>query len=251
MSVTYLSDPNPVSMADDWFGKATPDHFWMKRRFRVFERLATGMELPEPVADIGCGHGTMMRQFQDRYAKEIDGFDLNDFALKQAAEKQGLPVFCYDVFRRHPEFEHRYGLVFLFDVIEHIEDERSFVDAVLHHLRPGGLLAVNVPALPRLYSVYDEVAGHVRRYDRASLLALGERCGMCVERWTFWGLPLLPLAIIRKLVLPFARRQRVITRGFVPPGRIGNALCSALSGLEKSPQHLYGCSLMVLFRKPG
>ena len=44
---------------------------------------------------------------------------------------------------RNPAFQGRFDLIFLWDVIEHISDEDSFLKAVLFHLAPGGNLAVN------------------------------------------------------------------------------------------------------------
>jgi 2-polyprenyl-3-methyl-5-hydroxy-6-metoxy-1,4-benzoquinol methylase len=34
---------------------------------------------------------------------------------------------------------------FFFDVIEHIGDEKSFLESALFYLRPGGKLLINVP----------------------------------------------------------------------------------------------------------
>jgi hypothetical protein len=38
--IAYLSPPAEVSMADRWFEIASTDHFWVRRRFDVLQRLA-------------------------------------------------------------------------------------------------------------------------------------------------------------------------------------------------------------------
>ena len=53
-----------------------------------------------------------------------------------------------------------YDLLLLMDVIEHVEDDLEFIRVSLEHLKPGGIIAINVPAHMKLYSRYDEVAGH-------------------------------------------------------------------------------------------
>src|SRR5437870_3830747 len=38
--ITYLSAPAEVSMGNRWFEIASVDHFWIRRRFEVLQRLA-------------------------------------------------------------------------------------------------------------------------------------------------------------------------------------------------------------------
>ena len=55
------------------------------------------------------------------------------------------------------------------DVIEHLEDPAPLLDEIRRVLVPGGLLLLTVPAFGWLWSAYDEVAGHFRRYTARSL----------------------------------------------------------------------------------
>jgi SAM-dependent methyltransferase len=57
----------------------------------------------------------------------------------------------------------------LFDVLEHIEDDRAFVHALHDIMRPGGLLYLTVPAFNWLWSMSDVDAMHFRRYTRRTL----------------------------------------------------------------------------------
>jgi ubiquinone/menaquinone biosynthesis C-methylase UbiE len=58
------------------------------------------------------------------------------------------------------------------DVLEHTPDDRAVVDGFHRLLQPGGVALVTVPASMALWSDWDEVLHHFRRYSRSQLLAL-------------------------------------------------------------------------------
>jgi SAM-dependent methyltransferase len=65
-----------------------------------------------------------------------------------------------------------------FMVMEHIEDDVSFVRAASGFVRPGGHLAIWVQGRRDLWSFEDETAGHLRRYDREDLRRVLEAGGL-------------------------------------------------------------------------
>jgi SAM-dependent methyltransferase len=250
--VIYLSSPLSVHMADDWFKLATLDHFWIKRRFKVFRRLIQGLRIEGfTVGEIGCGHGLVQKQLADAYGLKVDGFDLNEVGLRSSVATT-QPRYCYNILDRLPRFAESYDFLVLFDVLEHIEEEETFLEAVLFHLKPGGYLAINVPALMSLYSRYDEVVGHQRRYTTRTLDAVCSHVGLQKAAGTYWGMPFIPLLIVRKLWLKLQpAEERVTRRGYKPPGELGNKALMALGALERIPQRMLGTSLLAVYRKDG
>ena len=118
--ITYLSTPTQVSMGDQWFDIASPDHFWVQRRFDVLHQLAGDLiGRAKSMAEFGCGHGLLQKQIEDCYGREVSGFDLNDFALRRNVSKRSR-IYCYDVFKMHPQLREGFDTIFLFDVLEHI-----------------------------------------------------------------------------------------------------------------------------------
>jgi len=251
--LTYLSAPASVSMGDAWFDVAHTGHFWITRRFAVFERLLRRCNLPGPAAsfgEIGCGSGIVQEQMRVAYGARVDGFDLNEHALTHPVNADN-PRFLYDIHERRPELRDAYDLLILFDVIEHIDDESRFIDSVLFHLKPGGALAVNVPALQWLFSAYDRAAGHVRRYSIQSLQSAFEARGLTTMAATYWGLPYVPLLLARKAWLGNTHvNDATIRRGFAPGGGFSNAALGVLGRCEWVPQRMLGSSVMAIFRKP-
>jgi hypothetical protein len=77
--------------------------------------------------------------------------------------------------------------VLALDVIEHIDDDRQAMRELSRLSAPGGRLIVSVPALPELYSEFDEVQGHRRRYTAESLRSCLEEAKLEVHDVLWWG----------------------------------------------------------------
>lgn len=243
--ITYLSAPTPVRMGDWWFEIATEDHFWIRRRFDVLRRLA------DPVvrnavraAEIGCGNGLLQREMEDFYGISVTGFDLNELALRRNVSQKS-PLYCYNIHQRDARFRADFDLLFLFDVLEHIEDESGFLQSVRFHLADGGSLLINVPAHQFFYSDYDRTAGHIRRYSLNQLKKVSEQNGFKVRAVTYWGLPLVPLLLVRKLI----RMRSSGKSGMDPRGRSINKLLASLARCEPLPQTLLGTSVMAVLER--
>lgn len=246
-AIEYLSPPAEVSMADRWFEIASVEHFWIQRRFEVLQRLAGDLIISaKEMAEIGCGHGLLQRQIEDGYGREVAGFDLNQYALKQNISRRSS-VSCYDIFRADSTLRSKFDAIFLFDVLEHISDEDSFLGAILFHLAGRGKLVLNVPAGQWAYSEYDQAVGHVRRYSIGMLQETAARSGLQVQVWTYWGLPLLPTLALRKLWLKGKHdKRRIISSGFHSRSRAINSFLRLASRCEVVPQKLLGTSLMAV-----
>jgi SAM-dependent methyltransferase len=163
-------------------------------------------------------------------------------------------VLYYDILEQRKGFVAGYDVVILFDVLEHIDATRPFLDAVLKHVKPGGFLLVNVPALASLFSAYDRAAGHLRRYDKHALAAELAPSRLEVRDMRYWGLSLVPLLALRKLLLSgVGSSEAVIRTGFRPPGRIAHGLLKGVMRIETlvagggTP---LGSSLLLAGRKP-
>jgi hypothetical protein len=125
-----------------------------------------------------------------------------------------------------------YDLILLLDVIEHLDDDVAFLEAALAHLKPDGLVAINVPAHMVFYGKYDEVAGHKRRYDMAQIKSLFRRTGVKPLSIVYWGFSLVPILFARKLVLRFISRDRVICTGFAQPNAMARRILRTVQRME-------------------
>ena len=235
-------------MADSWFAISSTDHFWVRRRFAVLQRLA-GHRISgaREIAEFGCGHGLLQRQIEDAYGREVTGFDLNEVALKQSASRLSK-VCCYNILQRDPALHKKFDVILLFDVLEHISDEQEFLRALAFHLAPGGTLIMNVPAGQWAWSSYDVADGHLRRYSPGSLQRTVCASDYSLIEWSYWGLPLVPTVLLRKLWLLGERDQdKIITAGFDSRSETINKMLGLVSRCEWLPQRVLGTSLMGVF----
>jgi len=234
-AIETLSPPQVVSMANEWFQFATADHFWMQWRHQMIVRAVkrSGTRLQRAL-EVGCGNGVARQMLERDLGIAIDGCDLNQPALEMAKPGRGR-LFVYNIFDQEPSLLEHYDAVFLLDVIEHIRDDSAFLTAALRHLRQGGLVVVNVPAGMLLFSDYDRVQGHVKRYTARNLVALFDQGGVETGGTQPWGLLMVPFLLARKALLACTKPKAaeiIMRRGFVPPNAVARRLLHSIKNVE-------------------
>jgi SAM-dependent methyltransferase len=252
--VEFLSPLAHSDFPQAWYELSDPNHFWCDWRLRALLRQAQDLGLPRErplrVLDVGAGAGVLRDQLEANTEWTVDIADLNLPALTQARQGRGRTLY-YDVLTSQDP-QPRYDVALLFDVLEHIRETRLFVDAVLRHLEPGGHLLLNVPAGQWLFSAYDLAAGHLRRYSKASLAAEFTNTGLEILDMRYWGLLLVPLVLVRKLLVrDAASRDSCIRTGFDPPGQLAHAFLRGLMRTETASlsRPWLGSSLLLAGRK--
>jgi SAM-dependent methyltransferase len=91
-------------------------------------------------------------------------------------------------------------IVTALDVIEHVADDGAAVAEFRRVLRPGGWLGITVPACPFLWSSWDEVLGHHRRYTAKTLKSLVERAGFRLLRLAYINVPAFPPMVVARVL---------------------------------------------------
>jgi SAM-dependent methyltransferase len=81
-----------------------------------------------------------------------------------------------------------FDLVGAFDVIEHVADDRRILREFQRVTRPGATIVLSVPLDPRRWGPFDELVGHVRRYEAAELPGLLRQHDLVVERSAPFGM---------------------------------------------------------------
>ena len=246
--IIILSPSEEVDMADAWYEYASLDHFWIQSRFDAILKVPIAKQLfNKRLFEIGCGNGLILNQFESYFNIAVDGCDLNPFALEQIENARGK-IYSLNIFDKPKELVGKYDGVLLMDVIEHIDNDALFLKTACQYLVAGGLVIINVPALNSLFSKYDVMAGHKRRYTKKMMETLFKECGIEKVSIEYWGFSMIPIAWLRKFMLMFTPDEKVIKSGFRPPNKLMNLLLKKLMQLEnvlmKSPPK--GTSLVAI-----
>ena len=93
-------------------------------------------------------------------------------------------------------------------------------------------IAINVPAHMKLYSRYDEVAGHKRRYSVRNIRMLFSKTNVTPINIAQWGMLLLPALLLRKVILNLTPAERTISAGFVPANPFVRRVLETLHHIE-------------------
>jgi SAM-dependent methyltransferase len=112
-------------------------------------------------------------------------------------------AFAYGTAEAIPFADGSFDLVTAFDVLEHLDDDVRALREMARVARPGGLIAVTVPAYRWMWGRQDEVSHHRRRYTGRSLRQAITAAGLSLRRLTAFNTILFPgiaaLRITRRL----------------------------------------------------
>jgi SAM-dependent methyltransferase len=148
-------------------------HWWFRGRraivIPIIDRVLRGQQCA--IVDVGCGTGGTVDVLSKRY--RCIGIDQSELAISTAHSLYPNAQFrCGVVPRDIHDLRDDAGIYLLMDVLEHIEDDKTFLQSIVAFARPGSLFLITVPAHQALWSAHDVTAGHCRRYESNSLRAL-------------------------------------------------------------------------------
>jgi len=166
--------------------------WWMARAKLALAALrAEGVRPPARVIDIGCGWGTNLDALE-RGGYEVCGLDISRKIL-EAIDRPDRVLIEGDLTQELPREREEFDGFLALDVIEHLDDDRGATAKFAQLVRAGAVGIVSVPAQPELFSEFDSVQGHRRRYTPERLREAFEGSGLEVLRIFWWGQWMVPV----------------------------------------------------------
>lgn len=221
-SVSYPEEASSVCFAVE------DGSFWFRHRNRVIIDAARRLSPDGPFLDVGGGNGFVARGLQAAGFTTVL-LEPSPRGAANAVERGVSSVICStleDVGFASGVF----GGAGLFDVLEHIEDDRGFLVGLRAALAPHGRVYLTVPAYQALWSTEDTYAGHFRRYTIGSLRRVVESAGFEVEYATyFFALLPIPVLLFRTLPSRLGRRNDMSGQSASQEHTAGGGVASRLA----------------------
>jgi SAM-dependent methyltransferase len=195
-------DNMPESILVELTGIVRSHPWWQARAELTLALLCQlGIEPPARVLDIGCGWGVTLEALESR-GYSVVGLDVSRRTLERI-DRPDRTLIEADITQPLPDEIEPFDVVLALDVIEHLDDDRQAIQRLAPLVTPRGRAIVSVPALPALFTEFDAIQGHRRRYLPETLRDAFRDTGLVVERILWWG----------SWLVPILRWQRGLTRG--------------------------------------
>ena len=172
--------------------------FWFKHRNQCIYQAIRNYDLSDLFFDIGGGNGYVTSVIQQMGIETV----LVEPGVEGVhnARKRGIHHLVNSTMEDAGFLPKTMPAIGLFDVLEHIEDDESFLKQVHNCLTDTGILFLTVPSYNTLWSVSDIIDGHFRRYNRKSLQRLFHKSGFKLDYYTyFFSFLVLPIYLLRSL----------------------------------------------------
>lgn len=174
------------------------ESFWFLHRNRIISAVVARFRPRGIFFDVGGGNGFVAKSLQDHgyttVLVEPGGQGVAN-AVQRGVENVVQSMWSPEIVR--PGVADAVGL---FDVVEHIQEDRKFLQGVHETLSAEGLVFITVPAFQWLWSHEDTHAGHFRRYKLSQLRSLLQGIGFRIEFSSYFFCPLtLPILLLRSL----------------------------------------------------
>lgn len=168
-------------------------HPWHHARGNLTLRLlrSLGILPPASIMEVGCGWGLNLSVMEST-GYNVTGMDISRQILGRI-DKPNRQLIEADLNQPFPDGVQDHDAVLALDVIEHLDDDQGAVRKMARLLKPGGVAIISVPALPELYSDFDSIQGHRRRYLPETLRLAVEGGGLEVINIFWWGAWMVPI----------------------------------------------------------
>lgn len=225
-------------------------HWWHKaKRNLVSYFLKKYLDQNENIIlDVGCGTGRNLEVFSK--FGTVWGIDSAPEAII-FCRKRGLKNIITGSLEKIPFPSKHFNCVTALDVLEHVDDKGALKE--IHKvLKDDGFIIATVPALPQLWSKWDEVLYHKRRYTKETLEKILEENKFKILKISYcYSFLLIPVFIIRGIKNLFYKNY--YPSDFQISNKIINNLLGKIAGIEKffiiNFHVSFGTSLIVVAQK--
>ena len=225
------------------------DSYWWHIAKRGLVRQLLPAKKHLRILDIGCGAGRLIQELGP--VGEVWGIDSNPAAIAFCRRRGLKNVFQAKL--PYINIKPRFDVITCMDVLEHVDDDTRAVGNLKKLLRPQGIIILTVPAYPWLFSYWDKILHHRRRYTLSGLKQIFTTNKLSILKASFIYSFLLPAVIPFRLIRHQLFTGKKPTSDFITMPKLFHHLLLYLARLEhlliKFISIPFGLSLLVVARK--
>lgn len=144
-------------------------HWWHRaKRSVVVYYISQFTKTSQKILDMGCGTGKNLETF--RTFGKIYGVDSSYEAIT-FCKKRGIDTVYKEDITSTNFKKNSFDIITALDVLEHVDDQKA-LNEIGRIIKVGGILIITVPAFAALWSEWDVVLHHKRRYTTEQLRQL-------------------------------------------------------------------------------
>ena len=201
------------------------------------------------VLDIGCGSGLMLNALEN--VGQTFGMDMSDDAINFSKEIFSGKVEQGFLPDQIPYAENYFDLITALDVIEHVDEDVNSLKAIRAHLVADGKAVITVPAYMFLWSKFDEMNEHKRRYTLTELNTKLVQAGFTVEKISYYNTLLFPVVFVVRMLNNLFKRDG--SSDVDMPKATLNFVLKKIYGIEKYLLRFinlpFGVSILAVVKK--
>jgi 2-polyprenyl-3-methyl-5-hydroxy-6-metoxy-1,4-benzoquinol methylase len=222
--------------------------------FAMLEKFCPNLSAAQ-LLDIGAGTGSFLEECERR-GISAEGHDNSETAIsfirKSCASKAIKKKFPEDYW---DSGEPKYDVVLLCDILEHVEKDRAALSVALNQVKQKGILLLTVPACKSMWSAYDVMAHHFRRYNLQEINELIQSTSATPMKISHFSTLLFPFMFTIRFMearfLDHNKAKMEYRPHFVPP--ILNHFLRSIFKLEKFALERFnlpfGSSIIAVLQK--
>ncbi len=145
--------------------------------FFLLDKLIIQYNIKPPFLDVGCGVGNLSKHLAQKgwTGKAIEPSYVS--YMKARTKLKRYPFLTVSRKSLHSQ-SGKFNSLFMWDVLEHIENDTSSIKKMSSLLPKNGYLVLAIPVNPQEWGWDDEFYGHYRRYTPSELSQKLERANL-------------------------------------------------------------------------
>jgi SAM-dependent methyltransferase len=186
--------------AKSWGAAAVRPKPWYMNGLKLSYLLDDLSGVHGRVLDVGCGGGSVAKAVKrERPDLEVLGCDISESALRNAGASPDGVDFRMATAERLPFEDGTFDFVWIFDVLEHVEDPEPVLREVARVLKTGAGFHIVLPLEGQAWTIYRLVGcgtrwtakvrqcGHIQIFSADGFRSLAAACGLPVlrTRWSY------------------------------------------------------------------